>query len=407
MEQNYNIVGKTLLFTPLGKNIVLVVGQGADIILILELNSERILKQIKTKGGIKNLSISPDGKFLLGLAGSRLVYLWNFDSGQLIREIKFLEGEDIELLKFSPDEKFIVGGFRNGKIKLWAFLEGKSFNYETFLKVKEEIAKRKESKIEEPVEKAIELKEENIQATEPEIPMDKSGDILAFISYSTKDAQIFRIKYIAEKLTSYPEIKDALYWQEDMNDNIIKYMSDNLGYCHIFILFCSPNALTSKPIEKEWTAADIMEKPIIPVFLNPDHIPNLLKSRLGLQIDIFDLDKTVSELHELILKKLRPDNSNSDALEKLTTQDLNLKQKKRELEDIVNNYYIVIFGFFDDLFSEKSVGAIGLQDIIQYVDDNSKELDKYFGFHRELKLKEQQQTFYFLKSKYRIDFKRF
>jgi hypothetical protein len=70
------------------------------------------------------------------------------------------------------------------------------------------------------------------------------------------------------------------------------------------LLFCSPNALASEPVEKEWTAADIIGKPIIPIFNNPDHIPTLLKTRLGIQFDPFDFQKNINEIYNLILKKI-------------------------------------------------------------------------------------------------------
>jgi hypothetical protein len=128
-------------------------------------------------------------------------------------------------------------------------------------------------------------------------------DILVFMSYATKDADLFKVKEIAEKLTKFNEIKDVLYWQEDMEDNIIEYMNDNLGKCHTFVLFCSKNALESIPVKKEWTAADAIGKPIIPVFFNPEHIPPLLRSRLGIEFDFYGIDRNVQEIHSLILKK--------------------------------------------------------------------------------------------------------
>jgi hypothetical protein len=88
-----------------------------------------------------------------------------------------------------------------------------------------------------------------------------------------------------------------------MKDNIYKYMSDNLERCSAMILLCSENALNSVPVDKEWTAADAIGKPIIPLFLQPEHIPPLLKSRLGLQFDLMDFEKNVVQLHSLILKK--------------------------------------------------------------------------------------------------------
>ena len=129
-------------------------------------------------------------------------------------------------------------------------------------------------------------------------------EVLVFVSYATKDSNDFKIRDIAQILTECEKISAVLYWQEDLKDNIIKYMNDNLGKCDIMLLFCSPNALTSVPVEKEWTAADIMEKPIIPIFNDPDHIPPLLKPRLGVQLDPLDFKKNIDKIYELIVKKL-------------------------------------------------------------------------------------------------------
>jgi hypothetical protein len=144
-----------------------------------------------------------------------------------------------------------------------------------------------------------------------EYPAQKNGsqatkgqEIVVFVSYATKDAEVFKIREISESLSNREKIEDVLYWQEDMKDNIIKYMSDNLDRCDIMLLFCSPNALASEPVEKEWTAADIIGKPIIPIFNDPIHIPALLRTRLGIKFDPFDVQKNTNEAYNLILKKL-------------------------------------------------------------------------------------------------------
>ena len=134
-------------------------------------------------------------------------------------------------------------------------------------------------------------------------PSEKLEDLIIFVSYATTDAETFDIKELSKRLKSYDEIKEVLYWQEHMTDNIIKFMSDNLGKCNAMLLFCSENALGSESVDKEWTAADMMSKPIIPVFLNPDHIPPLLKSRLGFEFDLMDFEKNLVQLYNLILKK--------------------------------------------------------------------------------------------------------
>lgn len=137
----------------------------------------------------------------------------------------------------------------------------------------------------------------SIQETET-----KEG-LLIFVSYATKDANLYRISELAHKLESYDEIGEVLYWQEDMHDNIIEYMNDNLGKCDVVLLFCSPNALSSVPVKKEWMAAESLNKPIIPIFVKPEHIPPLLNDRLGIEFDSFNFQKNIQGIYELVLKK--------------------------------------------------------------------------------------------------------
>jgi len=125
-----------------------------------------------------------------------------------------------------------------------------------------------------------------------------------FISYATKDSNKFHIATIAERLTKYPEIDKALYWEEDMLDDIYKYMNENVGKCDVFLLFCSQNALNSEPIEMEWMAALKKKKKIIPIFIDEDDIPTLLSTRLGVQFKENDLKGTIKSVYHLILKKL-------------------------------------------------------------------------------------------------------
>jgi hypothetical protein len=131
----------------------------------------------------------------------------------------------------------------------------------------------------------------------------EKDNFVIFISYSTKDAEKFKIDLVAEKLLDFEEIKEVLYWQEHMKDNIIKYMNDNLGRCNAMLLFCSKNALKSVPVEKEWTAAEALNKPIIPIFEDSRHIPPLLSSRLGLEYEIRNFERFIEKLYDLIVKK--------------------------------------------------------------------------------------------------------
>ncbi|MFW9937088.1 MAG: TIR domain-containing protein [Candidatus Thorarchaeota archaeon] len=125
-----------------------------------------------------------------------------------------------------------------------------------------------------------------------------------FISYATKDSKYFQVSDIAKKLLNYREIGEVLYWEESLKDDIYSYMNKNLGLCDTFLLFCSSNALQSEAVEMEWQAALKIKKKIIPIFIKESDIPPLLSTKLGVQFIKEDLEKTIEQIHQLILKKL-------------------------------------------------------------------------------------------------------
>ncbi len=127
---------------------------------------------------------------------------------------------------------------------------------------------------------------------------------MVFLSYATKDSNRFQISTIVQQLTAYPEIRDVLFWEEDMHDDIIDYMDKNIQKCDIFILFCSQDALKSSPVKIEWQAALKVNKKIIPVFEDEIDIPTLLSSKLGVKYDGNNLNKMIENLYYLILKKV-------------------------------------------------------------------------------------------------------
>ncbi|MFX0177117.1 MAG: toll/interleukin-1 receptor domain-containing protein, partial [Candidatus Hodarchaeota archaeon] len=124
------------------------------------------------------------------------------------------------------------------------------------------------------------------------------------ISYSTLDSDFFEINNIAEKLQQHSDIKKVFYWEEDLKDDIYDYMNRNLDICDAFLLFCSKKAKKSEQVQLEWKSALKIKKPIIPIFNDERDIPPLVSTKLGISFDKNDIDKTVEQLYQLILKKL-------------------------------------------------------------------------------------------------------
>ena len=84
------------------------------------------------------------------------------------------------------------------------------------------------------------------------VPQDRE---LIFISYATKDSELFQIPKLTEILKNYPEIDDVLYWESDMLDDIYGYMDDNLKRCKLVLLFCTKNSSYSEAVKMEWRSA--------------------------------------------------------------------------------------------------------------------------------------------------------
>lgn len=128
--------------------------------------------------------------------------------------------------------------------------------------------------------------------------------VYIFVSYSIADSNKFQISKIAEDLTKFPEIENTLYCEEDAREDFIKYMNDYIEKSDIMILFCSENSKNSKFVSLEWRAALSLEKKIIPVFINPKHVPPLLSSMIGAEFNEFDYNSSLKNIYHLILKNL-------------------------------------------------------------------------------------------------------
>jgi hypothetical protein len=128
-----------------------------------------------------------------------------------------------------------------------------------------------------------------------------------FLSYSTEDTKVFKIKEIARNLESKPDITKVYYWEKDSGQNIIEYMENNLEKSRVFILFCSENSNDSKSVKLERAAAIQMSQDermrILPVFMNPNDIPLLVKPFLGVQYQKDNLDIFLERLYREIFRK--------------------------------------------------------------------------------------------------------
>ena len=127
-----------------------------------------------------------------------------------------------------------------------------------------------------------------------------------FLSYSTEDTDLFKIKEIARYLELHPDITKVYYWEKDSGQNIIEYMEKNLEKSRVFILFCSENSNDSKSVKLERAAAIQMSQEermrILPIFMNSRDIPLLVKPFLGVEYQQDKFDHFLQKLSEEIFR---------------------------------------------------------------------------------------------------------
>lgn len=164
--------------------------------------------------------------------------------------------------------------------------------------------------------------------------------MIIFISYATPDSNKFTIPHIARELEKYPEIEEALFWEQDTKDDIVDYMSINIPRSDIFILFCSEKSLKSEIVALEWKAALQLRKRIIPIFEDIDHVPPILRSMLGVIFNESDIERTIQSIYETIGRKLGQPLEYEDIMTPSQITQ-NIKNIREELQNKLNQTNIL------------------------------------------------------------------
>jgi len=159
-----------------------------------------------------------------------------------------------------------------------------------------------------------------------ERPEKPEGHVWIFFSYNSKDAKAFRIQELADGLKQFDDIDEVLVWESKTKDNIITYMDYYVGRSDALVLFCSKNSQRSVAVNKEWQAAEAIHKPVIPIFMDFDTVPTLLKARIGVEFKKDDFLGTVVELHEIIMRKIKKSEATP-----ATTEPKKIKKRERKI----------------------------------------------------------------------------
>ncbi|MHA1339273.1 MAG: GTP-binding protein [Promethearchaeota archaeon] len=125
-----------------------------------------------------------------------------------------------------------------------------------------------------------------------------------FISYVTQEKKRFQIDKIQQMLISLNEIDNCWYWEAHADEDFIRYMNEKIGKCHVFILTASELSAKSEPVILEWSAALNLRKQIIPIFFNREHIPPLLSSKIGVQLNPANWEQSLNNIKNEVLHRI-------------------------------------------------------------------------------------------------------
>lgn len=202
--------------------------------------------------------------------------------------------------------------------------------------------------------------------------MSNNIELSIFMSYTTRDSERFHVNEFAQKLSDYEEIIEVLYCEEDIHDDFIAYMNECVGKCDMFLLFCSERSIDSEFVGIEWRSALSLGKIIIPIFINKENIPPLLASLIGVKFNQNDIESTITETYQLILRKITHYMKREESIKESKPIEKPIKEKKVEMEkkEIIGEY--VSFGGARLPFYEAEI----LQELENLLNKKLKLVDK-------------------------------
>ncbi len=109
----------------------------------------------------------------------------------------------------------------------------------------------------------------------------KPKGINVYISYSKQDVQTFQLDKLARSIDRLPHVNKVFYRGHSYFGSIVMYMNENIPKSDVVVVFCSKGA--SRNVGEEIRAANIQRKNIIPVFIDKNDVPIMIRNRLGVK----------------------------------------------------------------------------------------------------------------------------
>ncbi|MFX1255958.1 MAG: TIR domain-containing protein, partial [Promethearchaeota archaeon] len=184
--------------------------------------------------------------------------------------------------------------------------------------------------------------------------------VKVFFSYATKDSENYQIPKLVQLLEKKFGIEKVYYWERDTVGSIIEYMNTYVPASDACIFFYSKIAAESEPVKMERDMAVYENKYVIPVFMDINDVPPILKIQAGVNALNKSSEQIISEIYRLISQKFNipsPSPPPSPAL--LAAEEAVLKELEKHVGQIPNVTKIEWngFGFVED---DRHITKLGL-----------------------------------------------
>ena len=126
-----------------------------------------------------------------------------------------------------------------------------------------------------------------------------------YVSYADEDYDVFKIGEFMRRLSIFDDIDQVFNQGTGVNQEYFNEFENQIKGYDLMITFCSPNALKTPFLLKLWQKTKSMQMFVIPIYIEPQHIPRFLKSYKKVEFDAFNFEENLEKIHKIIIKRFQ------------------------------------------------------------------------------------------------------
>ncbi|MFX0073985.1 MAG: nitrous oxide reductase family maturation protein NosD [Candidatus Hermodarchaeota archaeon] len=126
-----------------------------------------------------------------------------------------------------------------------------------------------------------------------------------YVSFAEEDSEIFKINDFIKGLVAFDDINQVYSPGTDVEKEFLRDFENQIKKFDLVISFCSPSALKTDDLLKFWQKIKTSQKVMIPVYIDPQHVPRFLKSYKKVEFDAFNFEENLNKIKEIINREFK------------------------------------------------------------------------------------------------------